>query len=1163
MKLEAYDPFWWRLQAIRTSESSVNIEVPRNWRLWSGWCPRRWAGRQWEEWPDSMDDKGFDEATAFPALKPDETVFHVELTGYMRNQRGWYHIKPWPPHSSPTVADGWERNATGADVPVELFDILLKYIRLDKAHYDDDGGILMDKRELGLISLVCPRWLRILRPLIFSRITLRSGEDACTLLSLLHHPHSSIAPYIETVVLSQSLTPYPYLPWLHRTHVFDQIVGALKTEPFDHRLKMVFCGPAPTGKFTKGVCEMLPRSVPWAFIGITYLKLTDLHFKKLGDLMRILKELPSLDEFFCCNVTWEDSSSEELPPTSHYLNGQTDTAVLYELRGSTDNRAVFWFAALLAPRWRDRLDQNDAHQICRIASALWQHVDITKLGGLVATRRKDQMSIEAKSLDVDVYFKDPVARQPRRVQAIALDVRGYSEEALKYCDWEAFDLLTMAFPLDRPLIVYSYSHAHLLWFHKKVVIEKIPRSHNSSKVKYALYPSQGQDSDSMYTPVACSGDRVRAIDPSHTLRATPAKIQQVHWLLRSQADRNPAWDIVRCDSACAMVLRTSARLTSVIDQPCQLLRYATISPTELQLGNAPVAHRMVTPAALDNDQPRGVFVGLSSAGKHPSPMCVTIIASGTAIPLPALPHDGMLCTGRPAVHTATVSIDDISPIVIQTSESSVNIEVPWNWRLWSGWCPYRWEVFMDPVDGTDVDGATAFPMLKPDETIFHVGLPDYTRNQRGWYHVKRWPPRSPLADGYEHGVTGADVLVKLYDMILKYIDLEDESRMGNGAIHMSKREVGLISLVCRHWARTLQPLIFLTVTLRSSEDPRTLLSFLRHPHSSIAHYIGTVVLSQSLAQHPYVPWIHNDSVLSLVMGALRWNGHQSPLLQVDLCGPLPTGKSTKGVCEMLPGLIPWSFTGVTRLELKDLHFKKLGDLVRIPRELPSLRSFTCRNVTWEDPLSEELPPPSSYLSRRQTNEIAYYRLRGCTDNRAAFWFAALLAPRWRDRLEQGGAHQICRIASALWRHVDTSKLEDLSAVRYEDHLWFRAPTGLVKVYFTDQVARQPRRVRGVELDVSFVKEEDLECSDWATVDRFTTALPSLGTLLVCSSYRGDLLLFHKKVVVQRMPSSNGSSRLKYALRSYEGQRDICTPVACCGDKIHDIGRPVEDIRELF
>ncbi|KAJ3536903.1 hypothetical protein NM688_g6774 [Phlebia brevispora] len=1007
---------------------------------------------------------------------------------------------------------------TGADVPVELFDILLKYIG-HEGDPDAKSGISMDKRELGLISLACRRWADSLRPHIFQMITLRSIKDAHTLLSFIRHSHSFIARYIEEVVLSQSLTPYPYSPWIHRTPVFAEIMGSLG---FHGRLNVALCGPLPAGKFTKGVCEMLPTSVPSAFKGVECLELKDLHFKKLGDLVRIPRELPSLQGLKCSNVTWEETSSEELPPTIQYLSGKD--------RGG-----------MVRTPWMHR----------RQGSGM--NIDGNEWKGLGAYRQEDCLGSPASLAcpwQVKVHFTDRVARQPRRVHAIELYFSSVEEKDLERPDWSAIDRLTVALPSLGTLLVCSQSPAHLLLFHKEVVMQKMPNLHGSHKLKYALRSRNWEGQHNIYTPVACSGDKVRTIGPPVD------SIRELHVYLTHKTPKRPKR---RTGSILCSVDHINA---SAVQAFCP----AEEAPHPVQISDLNSVSR-IRPDLKEWPFPATLCAHLSS-------MLRTVHVSYGTGPSAVTASGPRYRRGFRKLHYDS-DYDNLQ--VIQTLESSVSIEVPRNWRLWHKWRPCVWDnnwdewvEWQDPMDNRSFDEATAFPALKPNATIFHVGLPDYTRNQRGWYHVKPWPPRSPptVANGHNWGATGADVPVELFDPFLECIWLEGDPDAKLG-IPMNKRELGLISLVCRRWADNLRPHIFSRITLRSIKDAHTLLSFIHHPHSSIASYIHMVVLSQSLTPYPYLPWVHRTPVFNQVMGALKTESHW---LAIALCGPAPAGKFTKGISEMLPRSIPWAFAGVAMLELKDLHFKKLGDLMQIPRELPSLWRFMCRNVTWGNTLSEELSPTSQYFSR-WTNVEIHYTLRGCTDYRAAIWFAALLAPRLRDRLEENDAHQICRIASALWQNLDGSEqAKDFKAYRCDDHLGFRAPTGLVYVYFTDRVARQARRVRAIELYLTSIKEKDLERSDWSAIDRLTLALPSLRTVLVWDHFSDYLLHiptslpeFHNKIVIQKMPNIHGSHKLKYALQSRdrEARRDVYTSVACSGNKVRVIGPGVYSRQELL
>ncbi|KAJ3559792.1 hypothetical protein NM688_g123 [Phlebia brevispora] len=386
------------------------------------------------------------------------------------------------------------------------------------------------------------------------------------------------------------------------------------------------------------------------------------------------------------------------------------------------------------------------------------------------------------------------------------------------------------------------------------------------------------------------------------------------------------------------------------------------------------------------------------------------------------------------------------------------------------------------------------------------------------------------------------------------------------SLTMSKRQRGVISLVCRRWADTLRPWIFDSITLRSREDADALFSLSLRPHSDVLDYINVIEVSQSLTQYPYRPWIHT------VYPAFDKLDSRIPAIHLTLCGPLPEGKFMKSICERLPASVPLYFTSITRLTLTNLHFRRVTDLVRIPRELPSLQFVHCRDITWNCPSSAEMPPASQYLSRMPVSDLdgITYALQGCTDNSVAGWFTALLAPRWRDRVQQSDAHIICHIASALARNIDSSKVPEwtMQATREEDHLGFigrdeNDPEMCLfpefRAHLTQHVAAHARQVRAIwfhPLDVSAT----LEHSDWEAIGSVTATLPSLEALIIISASHADLLSFHNQILVPKMPSFHQSSKLKYVISSYDERRDEQRVrfVSCTEDKVHDAG--LEDIR---
>ncbi|KAJ3557881.1 hypothetical protein NM688_g1231 [Phlebia brevispora] len=520
------------LQVTQLSQSAAIMEVPRRWRFWTGWEPMWWNPyrSQWSENFDPVDVGGYDDATAFPALKPDKEVFHVGVPSYTRTQRGWYHVKSWPPLPTAAGVHHVPNNeaTTGADVPPELFDIILSHVQLPGQSCEN--ALCMKKEDLGRLSLVCRRWAKFLLPRIFSQITLRSRDDSVMLVSLLRHPHSHIKHHIETII-AELPTCRPYEPWAHDVSALLQFV---KTEIAT--VHIALHGPLPAGEYVKGVRTMLPRSVPWLFSGVTRLELRDLHFRKAEDLLRIPRDLPSLEEVVCDNVTWDHTSSEEISTTLPYLSRSShlsNSGVTYTIRRCVDNIAAAWFAVFLAPRWRDRLERNEAHQICRILSVLVQNIDSARFLGceVEATRCKDYLCFYTRNRGpsvgdwdfvvptVEVFLTSPAPGEARRVQAIQLNLplEGYVNSATRLAnsDWKAFDTLVVALPRLEAVLINSFSRQDVLRFHKEVVIQRMPYLQRSAQLKYALKRGDGSCGYGVdYTLLSCTEGTVRRIgDP--------------------------------------------------------------------------------------------------------------------------------------------------------------------------------------------------------------------------------------------------------------------------------------------------------------------------------------------------------------------------------------------------------------------------------------------------------------------------------------------------------------------------------------------------------------------------------------------------------------------------------------------------------------------------
>lgn len=214
----------------------VQLKIPDGWMVWRGylrggaldpkWMTIYGATEEEKEYRlrtyqenmkkarDPMDTKTFDEALAFPLLKPDVDIFIP--THRTRKQRGWYQVtrrpsamtSPYPRNSDASRPSF----ATGADIPPELIQLIY-----EEAHQDALKKHQRGLRQLGVFSLVCRHWSSIFRPVIFHDIGFRSGADISNVYEFSQKPPYQILQllggaykYIKTSISA----PPDSSPWM-------------------------------------------------------------------------------------------------------------------------------------------------------------------------------------------------------------------------------------------------------------------------------------------------------------------------------------------------------------------------------------------------------------------------------------------------------------------------------------------------------------------------------------------------------------------------------------------------------------------------------------------------------------------------------------------------------------------------------------------------------------------------------------------------------------------------------------------------------------------------------------------------------------------------------------------------------------------------------------
>lgn len=212
------------------------------------------------------------------------------------------------------------------ELPSELVYRILSYFTFHPDPARSPLYVQMDKRQLGHCSLVCQFWAQWCRPHIFHTITLRTAGEWTELVDLMNAP-SVVSPTIRQCLtkLRIAFQGVYQAPWLH-----------LVTKEWEHLVDVEMqnvhmSAPEPEGAREYAPHSMsagLPRTLPAGTFPVTSLRLSDLRFRRIADVVNLVKNLRDFVLLECTRLAFDDEAPAPPPSGSRRIYGQSFKAVV-------------------------------------------------------------------------------------------------------------------------------------------------------------------------------------------------------------------------------------------------------------------------------------------------------------------------------------------------------------------------------------------------------------------------------------------------------------------------------------------------------------------------------------------------------------------------------------------------------------------------------------------------------------------------------------------------------------------------------------------------------------------------------------------------------------------------------------------------------------------
>ena len=321
----------------------------------------------------------------------------------------------------------------------------------------------------------------------------------------------------------------------------------------------------------------------------------------------------------------------------------------------------------------------------------------------------------------------------------------------------------------------------------------------------------------------------------------------------------------------------------------------------------------------------------------------------------------------------------------------VTLPIDQNWWLWRGFRPYdrtqedfilspeleyAWRNWGDPVDEESFSSTRAFPLVKPSIDV--LGIPPRSRKQRGWYQVVspsqlRALPDAPVVQPMR---SAAHLPPELISIVTETIEL-----VTSLSSEWSRHELASCARVCRYWAGLFQPILFNDITICAHNEMTLLMNTHRASLFKVAEHTTMLTLQDKFD----APFTHLASSIQTASRCQR-------KLQIE--GPVPSdcGPSLRSIHGILPRSLPHAFIfQVDRLELQNVRFRSFMDLVRLVRELSTLKHCFGTRLTWNTASARSQLPVAWMSAQRPAPRTPWVELRDCVPHQ--WWLALMLMGR--------------------------------------------------------------------------------------------------------------------------------------------------------------------------